>query len=99
MFIKNLKLVSLIVFPDVFDDLLLSAIKVGKNAVEPHPGFSIRTFTHRAAKNSRTRTMAAELRAILREYTADPMLADVFLCFFCCAIIIGFFYLIPAYHF
>jgi len=32
---------------------------------------SIRTSAHRAAKNSRTRTMAAEIRAIRREYTTD----------------------------
>ena len=47
------------------------ATKVGKNALEPHTGFSVRTSTRGAAKNSGTRTMAAEIRAILREYTSD----------------------------
>ena len=51
------------------------ATKVGKNAVEPHAGFSVRTSTRGAAKNSGTRIPhiagAAEIRAILREYTSD----------------------------
>jgi len=39
------------------------ATKVGKNALEPHTGFSIRTSARGAPKNSRTQTMAAEIRA------------------------------------